>query len=242
MAEAIGLISGSITLVNVFHVIIQVFDIVNTSRTYGSENHILCSQLRIEGVRLISWGELIGLTKIHGIGPQVKLDDRIYQPQCCHAIAHHLNRLLELFQKVNKFLDKHGVQLDQNRNDDDNSSENDDASTSTARPSNRQILSTSQGSVQHVFHSQLETIRKSIQNHQTTVPWFKKAKWAIYQRDRFRGVVDEIRGLVDGLHNILPDVRTQAKEQLSREIEISEDVRSLDMVQAATFEHHQGTG
>lgn len=108
MAEVNGLISGSITLVKLFHVTIQVFDIVNTGRTYSSEIHILCSQLQIERVRLISWGELIGLTEIHGIGLQVKSDDRIYQPQCCHAIAHHLNRLLELFQKVDKFLEIFG--------------------------------------------------------------------------------------------------------------------------------------
>ena len=232
MAEVVGLISGGITIVSLFHTTIQVFDIVNTSKAYSSEIHILCSRLQIERARLVDWGELVGLTEIHEVGPQSAPDNRIYHPRYRHAIAHHLKRLLELFKNVDSLLEKHGVRLDQ---DDSDSSSEIDASTVRAGPSNKQVA---KGPVQQVFLHQLETLRKSIKNHQTSVPWFKKAKWAVYQGDRFKGVVDEIRDLVDGLHKILPDVSARTKERLIQEIEISEDISSLDRVQAATIDFH----
>ena len=232
MAEVVGLISRGVTIVKLFHTTIQVFDIVNTSKAYSSDIHILCSKLQIERARLVDWGELVGLTEIHEVGPQSATDSRLYHPRYRHAIANHLKRLLELFQNVDSLLEKHGVRLDQD--DSDSSSEN-DASTIKAGPSNWQVA---KGPVQQVFLHQLETLRKSIKHHQTSVPWFKKAKWAVYQRDRFKGVVDEIRDLVDGLHKILPDVSARTKERLIEEIAVSEDIPSLDVVHAATIDFH----
>ena len=232
MAEVVGLISGGITIVKLFHTTIQVFDIVNTSKAYSSEIYILCSKLQIERTRLVSWGELVGLTEIHEIGPQAATDNRVYHPQYRPAIAHHLRRLLELFQKVDRLLEKHGVRLDQD--DSDNSSES-DGSTVRAGASNQQVA---QGPVQQIFLHQVETLCKSIKDHQTSVPWFKKAKWAIYQSDRFKVVVDEIRDLVDGLHKILPDVSARTQQRLIQEIQVSEDISSLDAIQAATIDDY----
>jgi len=232
MAEAIGLVSGSITIVKLFHTTVQVFDIVNSSKAYSSEIHVLCSKLELERTRLLKWGEIVGLTEINGIGPHSICDSRLYLEQYRRPIAYHLNHLLQLFEKVDQLLEKHGVCLDHADGDIQIES---DGSTVTATASNKQLV---KGPVHQIFPHQLETLRRSIKHHQTSVPWFKKAKWAVYQGDHFKNFVEEIKDLVDGLHKILPDISARTTERLIQEIEVSEDISSLCEVQAAAIGYH----
>ena len=233
MAEAIGLVSGSITIVKLFHTTVQIFDIVNTSKEYSADIHLLCSKLELERTRLLTWGELVGLSEIDRIGPQSAPDNRIYHSSYHGLIVHHLNRLLQLFEKVQRFLDKHGVRLEPDQEVEAMSES--DVSTIMSRNSRTTMV---RRPVQKVFSGQLATLRKSIQKHQTTVPWFKKAKWAVYQGDRFKKFVEEIRSLINGLHDILPDIGARTRERLIEEIEVSEDISSLNDVQAAAHGYH----
>ena len=161
MAEAIGIISGSITLVKLFHTAVQVFEIVNTSRAYSSEIHVLCTKLELERIRLLSWGELVGLTEINEIGPQPKSDSRLYDLRYRYQIAHCLKHLLELFKKVDGLLEKHGVRL--NYADGDIQMEG-DTSTVTATASNKQRV---KSPVHEIYPHELGILRKSIK---TTKP------------------------------------------------------------------------
>ncbi|KAL9046511.1 MAG: hypothetical protein Q9214_000668 [Letrouitia sp. 1 TL-2023] len=71
-----------------------------------------------------------------------------------------------------------------------------------------------------------------------SVKWFRKAKWAVYQGDRFRHFVEEIRDLVDGLHKILPDISASTTERLIREIHTATDINSVNEVHTVAIDYH----
>ena len=64
MADAAGLAIGIISL---WKTCVQVFDIVDSSKKYGMDFELLRLKLEVERIRLLMWGDIIGLNEVQAV-------------------------------------------------------------------------------------------------------------------------------------------------------------------------------
>ena len=206
MAEILGAAASVLTLVGVFKVCIEAFELIRASRNHEAEVKKLMLKLKIEKCRLLVWGQSMGLVPgAEGKGPIV-LEDCPY----ADLVRETLESILDLVSNSHGLSGKYGcrsIDVNEDHLEDDNG---------LAMPSDK---------LNSAF-SRLQ-LRSSKAKEVT-----RRARWAICDKKKFEVLIRDTKDFVDGLQDITKELVTQRKQERDFSLRIStiNDSETLQMI------------
>jgi len=176
----------------------------------------------VERVRLLAWGETVGLSKVKYGDPNASLviDPRLTHPQYGEVVMKLLGCIQHIFDDTDALERKYGMK-DEAYYDPIISSLTSLQSTSTDPP------------LSHIFKSAYKNLRSSARNYQQSTNTRKKTVWAIADKTRFQKLVTEIKEYNDSLVSLFPDVTVRTANTLRRDVEDGEEIRPLQLLEQA---------
>ncbi|KAJ3571326.1 hypothetical protein NP233_g3826 [Leucocoprinus birnbaumii] len=210
--DAAGLVIGVVTL---WETCVQVFEVINFSRQYGMDYEILSIKLEVERVRLLSWGQAVGLS---GIGNDA--DIRLNNTQIHSAVVKLLGCVHRIFEDSGRLQSKYGLRP--SGDGETNSTDSDE------QPSQSQMI------LGGVFKRAYENLRRVAVERQRSTHVIRKTRWAVYDRKKFMELVAEVRGFNDSLESLFPDAKLRMREVMRRDIDEAMEIRDLQLLQEAT--------
>lgn len=220
MAEAAGLVLGLAGLAGLVNACMEAISLFQASRSHGRDFEILMTRLEIEKTLILQWAERIGILCEMNNGPGH--DTRLNNPRTHSAVANALSCALLLLTDAERLRSDYGVVS---------------SSPALDLAGNMTIMNPGRtGSFANAYR-QLQ-IRMGIR--QGAVGRRSRTKWAIRDRERFSALVNELRGFVQFLNDLLP-----ASEQVQRILvqngidSMAQDMRSLRLIQEATEIDHR---
>lgn len=216
MTEAAGLALGAVAL---WKTCVEVFEVVDSGRSYGIDYELLRVKLEVERIRLVTWGDTIGLDRENST---TQPDTRLQQSHVNETVMRLLGCIQHIFDNSERLQSKYGL-----------------------RPSEGQTQNASidvgvgPGILGAVFRRPYENLRRAARDRQKDTKLMKKALWAIHDRCKFQTMIMEIKGFNDNLESLFPGSRLQVAEALRIDVENSAAVEELQLLQEATSEDHE---
>jgi hypothetical protein len=215
MAEAAGLVLGAVGLAALFSTCVECFDYVHTAKSYEKDRNILHARLQIEKVRLWWWGQVLGLHKREK-APKGLLN----VPAIRAAVENNLEVICQIFDDEKELIARYGLRQAE--------SENENRGTVAVRddigPAAR--LRASFG------------IKSSCYSQEISLKL--RARWAIHDKTKFVLLVQDLKALIDGLHDVTPASKPTSRLLVKREIESIQDCEALELLQEASEIEYQG--
>ena len=210
MAEVVGTVASALTIAALFKLFVDAFDVIRTAQKQTVDLKKLTLKLNIEKCRLYTWGQTMGLTGTAQHGIQRPLDLCPYPETVCET----LELILDLFKDSDKLKNRYGcekVELDDPR---------------------RPEITWTQGSVMHQLNASFYNFKIKSATHVTETTLVRTANWIIHDRKKFQTLIQEIKGLIDGLQDITKDLGSLAiqEEMIRQRIFKINDIRTLDWV------------
>ena len=226
MAEAAGVALGVAAL---WRNCVDLFGVIQSTRRYGMDYELLCVKLEVERVRLLCWGDAVGLSNQSN---QSQSESRPSPDPCFKRVevqtmvVRLLGCIQHVFENSDRLQEVYGLQpLYQE---------------STVGSSGNQVqLSQTQLILEGVFKKAYQHLRKLAQDRQRTTPIVRKTMWAIHDRKKFSSLVTEIRDFNNSLESVFPDARSRAAKAMIQEIDSSAEVGQLRLLQEATSNEHE---
>ncbi|KAF2278700.1 uncharacterized protein EI97DRAFT_484287 [Westerdykella ornata] len=208
MTEVAGLV---LSVVALWKTCVEVFETVEPGRNYAMDYELLRVKLEVERIRLHSWGHAIGLGN-GGNEASPQPDPRLQKDDVVNTVMRNTGRLQNIY----------GLQ------------------PSTAETQN--IFTTVHGQEQPtlgaVFKNAYESLRRSARERQKGARITTKARWAIKDKQKFKELVAEIKGFNDNLESLFPESRDKIAEAMMEDVEKSENIVKLQLLQDVTAEVH----
>jgi len=179
---------------------------VVAARDFGRDYELLCTELSLQKLRFLLWGESVGLASREPQGqsrPNPGLDDPYIQP----TVIRTLNAIKNLLSETQEFDERYGYKTE------------DASSGSISRG-----LSIFRGTFDQF---KIQTRRNQKQKSVTTL-----TRWAIFDAEHFEVKITRLRSFNDGLESIttsLVGLELQ-RDRLRHEIESISDVESLQLL------------
>lgn len=221
MADVVGLV---ISVVSAWKTCVQVFDIVDSGKKYGMDYELLRVKLEVERIRLLTWGDTVGLSEVQHGRPSP--DARLNREDVRGTVLRLLGAIQHIFEHSERLQDSYGL-----RPTTPSASEQPDDDEEP--PTQSQLILGS------IFKRAYKNLRRSARDRQRGTPMRKKTIWAVHDKKKFQTMVFEIKGFNDNLESLFPDAKRKALESIRTEIDESEDVDALQSLQEATTDQHE---
>ena len=247
MTDVAGLV---LSVAALWKACVQVYSVVDSSRQYGIESEILSVKFEVERVRLICWGDAVGLQGLlsdpasGGVGgssggtaqtgttttttTDPAPDPRFQRPEIRTTVVRLLGCIRHAFENTNRLTEHYGLTL---------ATPNvatltlNDGQTIPLQPipqsQTERILSS-------VFKRSYENMKRVAGDRQRDTSIARKTVWAIRDKTKFMGLVAELRAFNDSLESLFPDAQAKAVAAMRNDIEAAESVRELQLLQEAT--------
>jgi hypothetical protein len=202
--EVLGAVASGLTLVGLFKVCVEAFDVIQTARNQELDCRKLILRLNIEKCRLYAWGQAIGLTDAFRTEENSRpLQDFMFEG----LVQEALEMILLLFGDANKLKDTYGCKQEQ-------------------QPG-RFLLDTEADSIDKLAIA-FKRFRINGKLSKQASELYSKAKWSIYDRKKFGLFVAEAKTLVDGLQETTKSLSSlpQQKKLMTSAIQSIKDVRT----------------
>ncbi|KAK0705675.1 hypothetical protein B0H67DRAFT_558231 [Lasiosphaeris hirsuta] len=212
MAEVAGLAFGAIGIVSLFSACVECFDVFVRARGFSDDFDLLCMQLSLQQIRLVCWGEALGLIPNHD-GKTVPKDGAFSHPRVVPAVEASLNHLRNLLSKADVITGRY--------------SPGDGIKGSPDEPASSPRAMT-------IFRDGFERFMARIKKNQKQQSAWKVTRWSVHDHERFRALITTIRELLDDLESItfsLP-VQTRQRTLLYREIDSISDTERLRLLKS----------
>ena len=223
---------GATGVVSLWKTCVQVFDTLASIKRYGKDYEIAHVKLEVERVRLFLWGENIGLSNVDHENPNprggVDLDPRLNRPEIGGPVMKLLGCIQEVFVDTDALQKKYGLKKAVAHDNRD----------SPFSEKIEQSPGESTFALRSVFKRAYTGLQKSAKDNSQSTSLQRKTVWAIHDKAKFLVLVAEIRGFNDSLSAIFPDIQSRAVDRLRDDIETSEDIRSLQLLQEASAQDH----
>ena len=214
-----GLVIGIISL---WKTCVEIFDVVDSGRKHGMDYEILRVKLEVERIRLVTWGDAVGLSKVEHDRPS--LHARLNQDHIRDAVLRLLGCIQHVFENAERLQDSYGLR----------------PLTPTPDHTNEEGHQThSQLILGPIFKRSYKTLRELAKHRQHGTPLHKKTTWAIHNKKKFGEMVSEIKGFNDNLESLFPDIKRYTSEDIRGEINQSEDIDALLSLEEATMDQHE---
>ena len=209
-----------ITVVTAWETCVQVFEIIDSGKKYGMDYEILRVKLEVERIRLLAWGEAVGLSGVEQGKPSP--DARLNREDVRVVVLRLLGCIQHVFEHSDQLQDIYGL-----------------------RPVHPTIVdpqeppSQSQLILGPIFKRAYESLRRSAKYRQRTTPLIRKTIWAVHDKKKFQTLIAEIKDFNDGLEALFPDLSSQTAYLIRTDIDQSVEIRDLQILQEATADDHE---
>ena len=198
--DAIGAAASLITL---FTTCIQCFEYFQAARSFHESYDLLLVKLDVEKTKLLAWGDAMGILDPNN-------EDGVSKIRDIPIIERLLEKIKGLLDNANDLREKYGAKL-----------ESWEGSTQLRVEDNlRQGTALTLERIRGVkIVSRYSRFWKKFEGFSRPAPLVKFV-WAIQDESRFETLIDELRGLVDGLNAlswIIPSVKVDEQYQKMRE-------------------------
>ncbi|KAK4244267.1 small glutamine-rich tetratricopeptide repeat-containing protein 2 [Corynascus novoguineensis] len=246
MADVAGLVIGVAAM---WQTAVAVYELVDSSQQYGMDYEILNVKFEVERVRLICWGDAVGLNSLlvshdsndppgnsraesndssNGVSNQ-KLDPRLNREEIRTAVIRLLGCIQHAFEDTSRLQDRYGLQP----------SSGTAATTVLESEETGPPPSQTQRILHGVFKRAYENLRKVARDRQRDTPLTRRTVWAVRDRKKFITLVAELRSFNDSLESLFPDAQARAAEAMRSDIDAAVGVRELALLQKATADEHE---
>ncbi|KAG9032379.1 hypothetical protein FS842_004098 [Serendipita sp. 407] len=227
--EIAGLVVGAVSMVTLWNTCVQAFDAVSSGRNYGYDHEVLRVKLEVERIRLLAWGEAVGLANVQRqtADPSKTIDTRLNREEMRDTVLRLLGCIQHVFEDTQSLQRKYGLKQE--------------SVLKSGGSQNHLALSSSEDQpiLGLVFKRAYSNLQKSAKEYQQSTPLRLKTMWAISDKAKFVHFVTEIRGFNDSLVHLFPDVLFKANNALREDIDNSDEIRSLQLLQQASAEDHE---
>lgn len=217
MAEAAvgigGLVVGGVALAALFSTCLDCFEFVVAAREFGSNYELLCTQLGLERLRFLLWGQSVGFGgKVPSSGTAT-YDERLDNPEIYRPVQRALNAVHYLLSQTETLTEKYGMK---------------------AIEPNARVFTASQGF--NIFEGTFDRFMARIRDNQREKSVVRESKWAISDASKFEVMISRLRDLIDALESITQSLglKSQQHKMLQEEIDKVTDVGSLILLREAT--------
>ena len=206
--EPISLSISAVALATLFRTCLESFEYFQTAKSFSNDFELLILKLDCQKEKLLTWGEIVGITKTIPEGRDPELDS----PKS-ELITRCLTSIASLLSDTEKLQKEYGVE----------------ATTASFRAENYPDYLTS-NRMNQFRKSYLRLAPSSSRQSQPNI--LLKTKWAIHHKTKFETLIYHIKELVINLHDILP-VPARSQEKLVHKDIASLSVSRLRQVQKA---------
>ena len=209
-----------ISVVTSWETCIQVFEIIDSGKKYDRDYEVLRVKLEVERIRLLVWGEAVGLSEVERGKPSP--DARLNREEVRTVVLRLLGCIQHIFEGSERLEDRYGlrpvppIMVD-----------------AQEPPAQSQLI------LGPIFKRAYEGFRRSAKNRQRTTPLTKKTIWAVHDKKKFQTLIAEIKDFNDGLEALFPDLSSQMKHLMRTDIDQSVEIRDLQILQEATADNHE---
>ncbi|GJC82523.1 heterokaryon incompatibility protein S [Colletotrichum liriopes] len=229
---------GVLGLVGLYSTCIEMLDALSSAARYGIGRELLQTKIEVERVRLMIWGDAVGLADIElFVGKKepteddlAGVDEGLQRTALRDAVAGLLTCFLRTFEDIEDLQKRYGLAP---RGQPGTAAAAAAASSTAAGPENaakqpaRELLTSTFRRTYARFQDRAATSQKQA-THLT------KATWAVADERKFRALIGELRAINDSLTSLLPAVRDRSRVRMRAEIMQATDVAQLQsLVEAA---------
>ncbi|KAH7309219.1 prion-inhibition and propagation-domain-containing protein [Stachybotrys elegans] len=213
MAEVAGLVLGALGIAGLFTACIENFDIIVRARECSEEFELLCTQLALQRLRLVIWGETLGLVPAPN-GGAVPYNRALERKDIRPVVETSLHQLKLLLCKADVINGRYALPEEE------------------ATVAQKQLAGTSSHGMD-IFRESFERFRMRISKSQKQKSVWTVTRWAIHDYQRFETLVDQITKLLDALESITSalGILEQHNALLVNEIESLSNTESLSLLQ-----------
>lgn len=184
---------------------------------------IIRVKLEVERIRLMVWGDAVGLDGIED--DSTTTDLRLHREEVRGTVLRLLGCIQHIFENTEKLQESYGLKPENQQ-----ITQNWGSNEQSGQP---QILGT-------VFKRAYAGLRRSARERQRFTPFKQKTIWAVNDKTKFQRMVTEIKGFNDNLASLFPDLKGKTSEVLRDDIDQSDEIRPLMLLQqAAALEHEE---
>lgn len=190
MAEVVGTVASIITIVGLLKSSVEAFDLIQAGRRQESDLRKLKLRLDVEKYRLSVWGEAMGLMKPESDIETAPISSCPFQ----HVIKDILQMIVSLFTDTQKIEKRYGCRRTLVSKSDENPF----------------LVSDERRPIDHLAVCFRQVENGSQSSRRTN--FLEKARWSIYDKDKFNGLILEVKGFIDGLQDITHHLSTRARQ------------------------------
>ena len=215
--DIVGFVIGVVTA---WETAVHVFEIIDSGKKYGMDYEVLRVKLEVERIRLMIWGEAVGLSEVERGRPSP--DPRLNREQVRSVVLRLLGCIQQVFEHSERLQDRYGL-----------------------RPVQPTIVDAQEPPTQSqfilgpIFKRAYEGLRGSARDRQRTTPITKKTIWAVQDKKKFQTLIAEIKDFNDSLGALFPDLSPQIKQLIRTDIDQSVEIMDLQILQEATADDHK---
>ncbi|KJR82039.1 uncharacterized protein SPSK_03179 [Sporothrix schenckii 1099-18] len=223
MAEITGLLLGVAAL---WETCVQISDAVDSARHYGLEYELLAIKFEVERVRLVCWGDAVGLGGIRRPAAdesQPPPDARLSRDEVRSAVYAILGCIQHCFDNIDRLHDQYGLQPSHQL---------------TPQAERELAVVQQQRDLTRVFKRAYAGIRRMAQERQAGTTIKGKALWAVRDRKRFTVLIAELRGFNDSLESLFPGAKSQVAQVMKHDINVAVEINDLQLLQEAMASDH----
>ncbi|EFQ99010.1 hypothetical protein MGYG_02021 [Nannizzia gypsea CBS 118893] len=214
MADIAGLVLGVAAL---WKTSVEIFDVIDSSKKYGLDYEVLRVKLEVERLRLLAWGESVGLNSVNGRWTSVHIQLR--QESTRKTVLELLGAIQHCFEELSRFQERYGLRPAPAKHDD----------TVTLDSPNK-----SGHPFEFLFKKAYQNLRLTADERQIRATMIKKATWAIHDKKKFQTMVTMIKGFNDSLTSLFPGVEYKTIAFINKEINQINDAPPLKLLREAT--------
>ena len=209
-----------ISVVTAWETSVQVFEIIDSGKKYGMDYEVLRVKLEVERIRLMVWGEAVGLSEVERGRPSP--DARLNREDVHTVVLRLLGCIQHVFEHSERLQGRYGLRPVQ-----------------PTIPDAQEPPIQSQFILDPIFKRAYESLRRSARDRQRTTPITRKTIWAVHDKKKFQTLIAEIKDFNDDLVALFPDLSPQTEHLIRTDIDQSVEIRDLQILQEATADDHE---
>ncbi|KAL9630209.1 MAG: hypothetical protein Q9204_004834 [Flavoplaca sp. TL-2023a] len=224
--EPVSLSIGAVGLVALLTTCVECFEYIDAAKSCGRDLELLTTKFAIEKVRLLIWGESVGI--LSSTTTTTTTTSKVESPHVRPIVEQILNCIRMLFEDTNALTARYGLRPT-----------DDVASSSLA-------LTGPSDSTQHValslrLKASYIRFKSRVDQTQQQTSTTKKTKWAIRDRQKFTSFVEDIHQFINGLEAITDsiDMATKRAVLIREELSTVEDPEDLKLITEACADGNQ---
>jgi hypothetical protein len=214
--DAASLAVGIVSLAALFSACVDCFELIESRSSYGRDSIILLAKFDIQILRFLHWGQIVGLVGSSGDPCSPVLGDRDTK----QTIESILNCIKLLFTDAEAMKTKYGLRPVPEF-----------AMGEAMHPGNLPAARLSTDGIAR-FRASFAKFMSGIENVQRRGTMLGKTRWAIHDKTQFAAIVTDVRHLIQGLLDIVPQAVTTEPQLLKSELR-SLSAENLRLVQEA---------